>query len=176
MLDKILGVSPTQKGLAQDSKVADQKNLQPDFKKDFERQLQKKLDAKSKFSKENEKNPQVQEKQEAKEPKKDEAEFRADHKNKNPSGEVKKKMVESDEEKMISNVMALPKSEFEIPDEKINLATIETDGKSEDASRIDTAVAKAPVDANAVLANSNNQQLQKLFYSIIDALILVHYG
>ncbi len=159
MLEKILGVSPAQKGLAQDSKVADQKNLQPDFKKDFERQLQKKLDDKSKFLKENEKNPQVQKRQEAKEPKKNEAEFRADHKDKKPSGEVKKKMVESDEEKMISNVMALPKNEFEIPDEKINLATIETDGKSENANKVDIAATKAGVDANAIFTKTQDEKL-----------------
>lgn len=131
MLDKILGVSPTQKGLAQDSKVADQKNLKPDFKKDFERQLQKKLDTKSNSSNENVKDSKAPTPKSAQEIKKSEDELRADHKEKKPSGGIKKKMVEPDEETMISNGMALPKNEFEIPDEKINLATIESDGSSE---------------------------------------------
>ena len=156
VFDKILGVSPTQKGLAQDSKIADKKNLQPDFKKDFERQLQKKSDEKSNSLKENVKDSK------AKEAKKSEVEFRADHKEKKPSGEIKKKMVEP-EAKMISNIMALPKNEFEVPDEKINLATIETDGNSEKAiNATDLASQKAEANSISVLENQLSQKLSAL--------------
>ncbi len=128
MLEKLLGVSPPQKGLAQDSKVVDKKNLPPDFKKDFERQLQKKLDQKSDSMKEDTKNLKAQS------AKKNEDELRAERNEKKPSGGTKKKMVETDSEvKMISNVMALPESEFEVPNQKIDLATIETEETSEDS-------------------------------------------
>ena len=128
MLEKLLGVSPPQKGLAQDSKVVDNKNLQPDFKKDFERQLQKKLDQKSNLLKEDPKNSKAQS------AKKNEDELRAERNEKKPSGGTKKKMVEADSEvKMISNVMALPESEFEVPDQKLDLAMIETEGTSEES-------------------------------------------
>lgn len=131
MLEKLLGVSPPQKGLAQDSKVGDKKNLPPDFKKDFERQLQRKLDQKSNSTRENERDPKAQS------AKKSEDELRAERSEKKPSGGIKKKMVEQESEvTMISNVMALPKSEFEIPDQNIDLAMIETEGNSTEAEQI----------------------------------------
>ncbi len=149
MLEKLLGVSPPQKGLAQDSKVVDKKNLQPDFKKDFERQLQKKLDQKSSSMKEDPKNPSTQG------AKKNEDELRAERNEKKPSGGTKKKMVETDPEvKMISNVMALPESEFEVPDQKLDLAMIETQGNSEDSNSaiaIDSKSGSA-TDAQSLLA------------------------
>lgn len=127
MLEKLLGVSPPQKGLAQDSKVVDKKNLPPNFKKDFERQLQKKLDQKSTSFKESEKDLK------ASSAKKSEDELRAERNEKKPSGGTKKKMVDSESEvTMISNVMALPESEFEVSDPKIDLTMIETEGNSEE--------------------------------------------
>ncbi len=164
MLDKILGVSPTQKGLAQDSKVADQKNLQPDFKKDFERQLQKKIDTKSKFSKENENNPKAREKEQLHDAKKNEDELRADHKQKKPSGGIKKKMVEPEEDSVISNVMALPKSEFEIPNQEKDLAQIESNRNSEnlDAAEINAVGTKSPSGQSILIDESVSEKLQAL--------------
>ena len=104
MLEKLLGVSPPQKGLAQDSKVVDKKNLPPDFKKDFERQLQKKLDQKSTSFKGSEKDPK------ASSAKKSEDELRAERNEKKPSGGTKKKMVDLESEvTMISNVRPYPR-------------------------------------------------------------------
>ena len=152
MLEKLLGVSPPQKGLAQDSMVVDKKNLQPDFKKDFERQLQKKLDQKSNSFKEDPKTSKAQS------AKKNEDELRAERNEKKPSGGTKKKMVETDPEvKMISNVMALPESEFEVPDQKLDLAMIETEGISEEskiAISTDSKNEKA-TQAQSLLASTN---------------------
>lgn len=159
MLEKLLGVSPPQKGLAQDSKVVDKKNLPPDFKKDFERQLQKKLDQKSTSSKENEKDPKAQA------AKKSEDELRAERNEKKPSGGTKKKMVDSESEvTMISNVMALPESEFEISDQKIDLTMIETEGNSEEAKinvNVDGTAEKAAV-AVPVVQNTAGDAAPKI--------------
>jgi len=158
VLDKILGVSPPQKGLAQDLKAATKDQLQPDFKKDFERQLQRKMDDKksTNTSKDIKQDPK------ALRAKKTEDELRAERNEKKPSGGTKKKMVTESEDKMISNVMALPKSEFEVPDQKIDLAMIETDGISEEnkstAVGQDVFSAAASTDSTAI---SDGQLMDK---------------
>ena len=154
MLEKLLGVSPPQKGLAQDSKVGDKKNLPADFKKDFERQLQKKLDQKSTSQKEDPKDPK------ARSAKKSEDELRADRNEKKPSGGNKKKMVDPESDvKMISNVMALPESEFEIPDQKIDLATIETEDSSKKSEKLVALQASATTElkGTALTAEASQQ-------------------
>lgn len=121
MFDKMLGVSPPQKGDANDSKLADSKNFRgtskSEYKKDFETALNKKLDKK--------KDP-VEKKEVAKK----ENEPRADGKKKAQAkslGGTKKKVTEN-EDKIVSNVMASQESKVETPVQKIkDPAEIEID-------------------------------------------------
>lgn len=126
MFEKMIGVSPPQKGEAQDSKLADSKNFRgtskSEYKRDFENALSKKLDKK--------KEDPVEKKEVAKK----ENEPRAEGKKKaqvkplNKSlGGTKKKVTEN-EDKIVSNLMASQESKVETPDLKIkDPAEIEID-------------------------------------------------
>ena len=126
MFEKMIGVSPPHKGEAQDSKLALSKELRgaskSDYKKEFEKALQKTLDSK----KEN-----AASKKEAG-PK--ENEIRAEAKEKTAQAEKNKslggtkKKVTEDDEKIVSNLMASVESKVETPDlKKKELAEIEID-------------------------------------------------
>ena len=119
MLDKMFGVSPPLKGEAPDSKLANSKDLKgtskSEYKKEFDKALEKKLDKAEKKSDDPEKKEALQKSDE----------LRADKKDRKSLGGNKKKVTE-DEDKMVSNVMASTESKVEIPDSKIeNPAEIE---------------------------------------------------
>ena len=71
-------------------------------------------------------------------------------------------------DKVVSNVMALPKSEFEIPDQEKNLAKTESNGNSEKSEIATTSMNAAGTPAQASSANaisideSVSQKLQAL--------------
>lgn len=119
MLDKMFGVSPPLKAEAPDSKLANSKDLKgtskSEYKKEFDKALEKKLDKAEKKSDEPEKKEALGKSDE----------LRADKKDRKSLGGIKKKVTE-DEDKMVSNVMASSESKVEIPDSKIeNPAEIE---------------------------------------------------
>lgn len=127
MLDKMISVSPPLKGEAPDSKFADSKTLREtsksDYKKDFEKALNRRLDLKKRdLAEKKEAEPRNNElRAYAKEGKK----VRKDDKEDKSLGGTKKKVTEVDD-KMISNFMASIENKVEIPDSKIeDLAEIE---------------------------------------------------
>ncbi|MGZ3689959.1 MAG: flagellar hook-length control protein FliK [Pseudobdellovibrio sp.] len=109
MFEKMIGVSPPQKGKAQDSKVnakdfRDTAESKSAYKSDFERALKQKEER----QKENlDKKHELAKKEES----------RADKKDKKSSGGIKKKMTDVDD-KMVSKVMASKENEVETPDSK----------------------------------------------------------
>ena len=108
MLDKMISVSPPQKGEAPDSKLADSKNFRgtskSEYKKDFEKALKKK--------------EVTEKKDELRAEQKDGKKESKDIKNSKTPGGTKKKVV-ADDDKMVSNLMASNESKVEIPVSKI---------------------------------------------------------
>lgn len=161
MLDKMFGVSPPHKGEAPDSKLADNREFRgvskSNYKKDFEKALDKKLNNK----KENpvEKNDQ---------PRKDEdlrAVKKNDKKEVRSLGGTKKKVTEdNDKDKMISNLMASNESKVEIPvltteqpaEIKVNLSE---DEDQESDTGVDTAVRAANLNSASELSTMLNFNL-----------------
>lgn len=171
MLEKMLGVSPPQKGLAQDSKEVDKKLLQqPDLKKEFDQKLKAQLKDSQK-----EKNSLAKDEKNDQKPKLDQGskdELKADARLKKPSGGPKKKVVESEEqdEPIISNVMASIESEVEIPDEK-NLAPIESESLAENNQQIKASAFALP----KAIGLQPTKDLTKSVVSA-DAPILIEQG
>ncbi|MBC7466313.1 MAG: hypothetical protein H7256_10000, partial [Bdellovibrio sp.] len=131
MLEKMLGVSPPQKGLAQDSGAVDKKTLQQqaELKKEFDQKLKEQL----KERPQNNANSVKDSKKDQKLKVEDKDELRADRNQKKPSGGPKKKMVEPEEqnETTISNVMASSESEVGIADQRKDLAPVESESSTE---------------------------------------------
>lgn len=138
MLEKIIGVSPSQQGVTQDSKKPESAP-----KNDFENVLQAKLQNKSRKNENKAKDDSNQEnlktlrnekssiRQESKSADRSNDKLNDKSTDKSSRGN-KKKMTEDDDSPsenvlMVSNVMASPESEFEIPDEEQNLAEINLD-------------------------------------------------
>ena len=163
MLEKLIGVSPPQKGQAQDSKVDLKKDLNGtsagQYKTDFEKALKEKLALKQK------------EKKEASDPKKSEdhvkvakekdgdKELRAEKKEKKSSGGIKKKMTEKSEEQNISNIMASVENEIEIPESKTDLAEfeanhlkIEVEGKPQLQAQVAQPIAEEKTEQKSIEA------------------------
>lgn len=184
MLDKMFGVSPPHKGEAPDSKLADNKEFRgvskSNYKKDFEKALDKKLNDK----KENpvEKNDR---------PRKDE-DLRAVKKNDKKEirslGGTKKKVTEdNDKDKMISNLMASNESKVEIPvltteqPAEIKVYLSEDEDQESDTG-VDTAVRAANLNSASELSTmlnfnsatarppGTNQQTQSFYGSAIPGL------
>lgn len=137
MLDKMLGVSPPQKGLAQDSKDVDRKLLQQsDLKKEFDQKLKAQLKEKPSTGKDAKPEQKLAtQDQKPKLGQNDKDELRADKNQKKPSGGPKKKMVEAEEqdETTISKVMASIESEVEIPDQRKDQAPVETESSQQNS-------------------------------------------
>lgn len=127
----MFGVSPPQKGLAQDSKDVDKKLLQQsDLKREFDQKLNAKLkDQQEKASSSKDSKPD----QKPKLAHTDKDELKADRNQKKPSGGTKKKMVEPEElnETTISKVMASSESEVEIADPRKDLPQVETESSQD---------------------------------------------
>jgi|GEM_PF-5481991 len=131
MLDKMISVSPPQKGETPDSKLADSKifreTSKSDYKRDFEKALQIKLDQKKSDQENASKNEVTRSKDELG------ADHKADKKNKSFNESLKspggiKKRVNEDDDKMVSNIMASNESKVEAPvSKRENLAEIEVD-------------------------------------------------
>lgn len=134
MFEKLIGVSPPQKGKAQESKQVDDKNLRgsskSEYKKDFEKALEKKLAQKKEV---------LQAKKE--ETRKDEnsklAETRAERKDaklQSKSLGGSKKKVTEDDDKMVSNIAASSESKIETPVNEEKPAKIEVESSNKESS------------------------------------------
>lgn len=146
MLDKMISVSPPQKGEAPDSKLADSKTFRGTSKSEYKKDFEKALEKKEVAEKKNE--LRVQQKDGKKESK--------DIKNSKTPGGIKKKVI-ADDDKMVSNLMASNESKVEIPVSKTeNLAKIEVDipEKTTEKDKLGAISSEAVVDAAAAMAGS----------------------
>ncbi|AGH96356.1 flagellar hook-length control protein FliK [Pseudobdellovibrio exovorus] len=150
MLDKMIGVSPPQKGEALETKLAESKRFRDtsggDYRKDFEKALQDKLDRRLEQRKDDlaakreEERRNAAQRQEGSRAEKD-----SEGQNKKSLGGTKKRVTE-DEDKIVSNVMASIENNIETPESKIDgLAKIEV-GITENAQLADL-LAKASLPA-----------------------------
>ena len=144
MLDKMFGVSPPLKAEAPDSKLANSKDLKgtskSDYKKEFDKALEKKLGKAEKNSDDPERKEALQKSDE----------LRADKKDRKSLGGNKKKVTE-DDDKMVSNVMASTESKVEIPDSKIeNPAEIEIDILEKLETGVETAMAASQMQSGLI--------------------------
>ncbi|MFZ3230881.1 MAG: flagellar hook-length control protein FliK [Pseudobdellovibrio sp.] len=160
MLDKFLAVSPPQKGLAQDSKSVDNKNLHADLKKEFDQKLKEKMQDKSSSSKDSPKDQKLKEVKDTKD------ELRAEVKAKKPSGGIKKKMVDESVDTTISNIMASTESEIEIPDQKKDLALVETND-----SAVEKKEALVGFDSSKVFGKDVGAKANTLSKNLVDSKI-----
>lgn len=123
MFEKMIGVSPPQKGEALEAKSAESRNireaLKGDFKKDFEKALQSKLDRRLSERRIEKKNADLEQSKNAERKlalnKKAERRAEEDAEKKSESLGGKKKKVTENEDKMVSGVMASQESEVETP-------------------------------------------------------------
>lgn len=140
MLDKMISVSPPQKGEALDSKLADSKIfrevLKSDYKRDFAKALEAKLDQR--------KNDLADSKKEAT---RRAEELRVDKKEKKSPGGIKKK-VNEDDDKTVSNVMASNENKVETPvSKKENLAAVKVETSEKSAVKVESDLkASKPMD------------------------------
>jgi len=123
MFEKMIGVSPPQKGEALETKSADSRSireaLKGDFKKDFEKTLQSKLDQRLSDRRIEKKKADLEQSKEAERKlalnRKEERRADEDADKKSESLGGKKKKVTENEDKMVSGVMASQESEVETP-------------------------------------------------------------
>lgn len=123
MLDKMISVSPPQKGETLDAKLADSKKFRDasgsEYRNEFEKALQKKLDLKLEQRK-----ADLAEKKDAE---RRQQELRADKNDKKSLGGTKKRVTEEDDKKTVSNVMASNESKVETPESRTDApAKVET--------------------------------------------------
>lgn len=148
MLEKMIGVSPPQKGEALETKLAESKRFRDtsssDFRKDFEKALQGKLDRRLEQRKDDLAAKREEERRSAAN-RQDGSRAESEGQNKKSLGGTKKRVTE-DEDKIVSNVMASIESNIETPESKIDgLAKIEV-GITENAQLADL-LAKASLSA-----------------------------
>lgn len=182
MLDKMIGVSPPQKGEAPDSKLADNKvfpgtstnrydkDHKSNYRKDFEKALDKKMNQKSVQKsdpkKENEssveKNDEPGKNENLRAKSTDDKVDKKTGKLQNKSlGGIKKKVIE-DDSKMISNVMVSNESKVEVPVPTTEeLAKIEADLPKQFKNENFTSVEKAAGDARLNLMRLQENTLQQ---------------
>jgi flagellar hook-length control protein FliK len=126
MLDKMLGVSPPPKGETPDSKALLSKDFRGTSKSDYKREFEKTLHSKMDHKKIDLENKKEADRKEAKSREEELRAARKDNKDKKSLGGTKKKVT--DDDKMVSNVMASNESKVEIPDSKTEQpAEIEVD-------------------------------------------------
>ena len=139
----MLGVSPPQKGLAQDSGAVDKKSLQQhsELKKEFDQKLKEQLKERPQSNANSAKDSKPDQKTKLQ----DKDELRADRNQKKPSGGPKKKMVEPEEqnETTISNIMASSESEVGIADHRKDLAPVESESSTEIKNESKTGITQA---------------------------------